>query len=438
MRAAALRGPLRLLAWLPVLGLLAATHPPRHVEVLRSTGGLPAHIVGAFREPSVFQQAADGRYFVFDRRGQTVHRIDADHGAATRVVQIGPEDGRILGASTFDLGPDSRFVVADAPGGRERVQTFDLDGARVGSFRLPGKAAPRLTIGAIVLNGVGSLEFTGRSMLMSQPESGGLITRFSLIGRPYQTFGVLRTTGHEAGPGPAPRAEQRTAVGRSARRSLLRLPGGPADVPEIRPGRDLPLRAAHRGDRSRPHHQQVADDLATRPDDRDRTLPVVPPTVRTAAVDRAGNLWVALSAPVLYVYDPTGEKIRTVRLEPPAPCARPAALPGRHPAARRARLLRVHGRGERATVPPRKSAGAHPKPARALRHRRPLVLLAVCSASGKVVWAGRFSSGSGDPDTRHRRAFACPTSETRFWRVPCSNCKTTSAEQDRRQRPATR
>ena len=162
MRAAALRGPLRLLAWLPVLGLLAATHPPRHVEVLRSTGGLPAHIVGAFREPSVFQQAAD-------RRGQAVHRIDADHAAATRVVQIGPEDGRILGASTFDLGPDSRFVVADAPGGRERVQTFDLDGARVGSFRLPGKAAPRLTIGAIVLNGVGSLEFTGRSMLMSQP-----------------------------------------------------------------------------------------------------------------------------------------------------------------------------------------------------------------------------------------------------------------------------
>ena len=325
MRAAALRGPLRLLAWLPVLGLLAATHPPRHVEVLRSTGGLPAHIVGAFREPSVFQQAADGRYFVFDRRGQTVHRIDADHGAATRVVQIGPEDGRILGASTFDLGPDSRFVVADAPGGRERVQTFDLDGARVGSFRLPGKAAPRLTIGAIVLNGVGSLEFTGRSMLMSQPESGGLITRFSLIGRPYQTFGVLRTTGHEADrdlhlalnsglPLADPRGDHYFVF--QAGRPMFRKydQDGTFLFERHIEGTDLD-----------PIINKLPTIWPTRPDDRDRTLPVVPPTVRTAAVDRAGNLWVALSAPVLYVYDPTGEKIRTVRLEAAGP-VRPSSL----------------------------------------------------------------------------------------------------------------
>jgi|TARA_Y100000780_G_C13644366_1_gene401895 hypothetical protein len=52
-----------------------------------------------------------------------------------------------------------------------------------------------------------------------------------------------------------------------------------------------------------------------RTDPDGRTLPVVPPSVRTAAVDQSGNLWVALSVQFLYVYDPTGEKIRTIRLD---------------------------------------------------------------------------------------------------------------------------
>ena len=287
----------------------------QHVEVLRSSGGLPPHIVGAFREPSVFQQAPDGRYFVFDRRGQEVHRIDRDRTAATRIVQVGPEAGRILGASTFDLGPGSRFVVADAPGGRERVQTFDLDGRRLGSFRLPGRAAPRLTLGPIVLNGVGSLEFTGRSMLMNQPEIGGLITRFSLDGHPYQTFGVFRATGHE-----------------SDRDLHLALNSG---LPLVDPrgdhyfvfqaGRPLFRKYDRNGALLFERHIEGAelDPLInalptvwpTRPDDRGRELPLVPPTISTAAIDRAGNLWVALSTPFLYVYDPSGEKIRTVRLQ---------------------------------------------------------------------------------------------------------------------------
>ena len=118
----------------------AGAAQPVPVTELRSTGGLPAPVVGRFREPAVFQQASDGVYFVFDRRAQTVSRIDAD-GGVTTVVEIGPERGRILGASAFDLGPNGRFVVADAPEGRERVQLFDRkccnfvnsDGGRSGS-----------------------------------------------------------------------------------------------------------------------------------------------------------------------------------------------------------------------------------------------------------------------------------------------------------------
>ncbi len=298
-----------------VLFLLVAPEAAHHVEVLRSTGGLPPHIVGTFREPSVFQQAPDGRYFVFDRRGQAVHRIDRDRTASTRIVQVGPEAGRIVGASTLDLGPGSRFVVADAPGGRERVQTFDLDGGRLGSFRLPGRAAPRLTLGTVVLNGVGSLDYTGRSILMNQPEIGGLVTRFSLNGHPYQTFGVFRATGHEAD-----------------RDLHLALNSGiPLEAPDgdhyfvFQGGRPLFRKYDRNGNLLFERHIEgveldpIVNALPTvwptRPDDRGRELPVVPPTVRTAAVDRAGNLWVALSTPFLYVYDASGEKVRTVRLQ---------------------------------------------------------------------------------------------------------------------------
>jgi hypothetical protein len=42
-------------------------------------------------------------------------------------------------------------------------------------------------------------------------------------------------------------------------------------------------------------------------------LPLVAPTVRTAAVDRSGSLWVSFVQPVTYVFDGFGEKIRTVQ-----------------------------------------------------------------------------------------------------------------------------
>ena len=169
----------------------------RPVEEIRSTGGLAPHVVGQFRTPAGFRQASNGDYYVFDRRSHSVSRVDAS-GAATQIVRIGPEDGRLLGASAFHMTPDGRFVVADAPEGRERVQIFEPDGTRIGGFRLPGRAAPRITLGDLVLSGIASLQFTGRAIVMSQPELGGLMTEFSLAGHPFRTFGVFRRTGHEA------------------------------------------------------------------------------------------------------------------------------------------------------------------------------------------------------------------------------------------------
>ena len=42
-------------------------------------------------------------------------------------------------------------------------------------------------------------------------------------------------------------------------------------------------------------------------------MPLVTPTIRTAAVDRAGNLWIAFVVPYTYVYDRDGDKTRTVQ-----------------------------------------------------------------------------------------------------------------------------
>src|SRR6185295_19806531 len=42
-------------------------------------------------------------------------------------------------------------------------------------------------------------------------------------------------------------------------------------------------------------------------------LPLVSPTIRTAAVDQRGRLWVSFVAPFTYVYDGDGDKTRTVQ-----------------------------------------------------------------------------------------------------------------------------
>jgi hypothetical protein len=45
----------------------------------------------------------------------------------------------------------------------------------------------------------------------------------------------------------------------------------------------------------------------------DREVPLVTPAVRAAAADRRGRLWISLNQPYTYVYDPQGDKIRTVQ-----------------------------------------------------------------------------------------------------------------------------
>src|SRR5215210_850321 len=132
---------------------------PQRAETLRSVAALPAHIAGAFEEIGACHLSPEQDYIIFDRRAHAVSRV-ARNGAGSiqGIVQIGVEPGRILSPIAFDSFTDGTFIVADAPGGVERIQLFLSSGSRVGGFTLPRRSAPRVTLGNfIVVNGVGSV-----------------------------------------------------------------------------------------------------------------------------------------------------------------------------------------------------------------------------------------------------------------------------------------
>src|SRR5829696_10159715 len=111
------------------VGLLGFQANPR-IHTLQSTGGLPAHVAGVFREPVAFQQTDAGQYFIFDRRAHAVYTIAGD--APKKILDIGSEPGRVLDPTAFDLDPsDGSFVVADAPLRRPRIQVFNAAGSRL-------------------------------------------------------------------------------------------------------------------------------------------------------------------------------------------------------------------------------------------------------------------------------------------------------------------
>lgn len=283
------------------------------VEVLRSVGGLPPHIVGLFEEPLSFQQAPGGAYYVFDRRGHTVYAVDAARTAAVKLVEIGPETGRIIQPRGFDTSPAGPFVVADAPRGIERVQIFGASGTRLGGFALPVRErSTTVALGALVLSGIGSIEYGNDSLLISHPESGALITEYSTAGRTRRSVGRLRATGHEQDPD--------LHLGLNAGLPLLDPTGGYFYV--FLGGRPMFHKYDADGRLLFERHIEGAEIdryLATLPGRwptrrvEDRELPLVTPAIRAAAVDPRGQLWVSLIQPYTYVYDAQGDKVRSVQ-----------------------------------------------------------------------------------------------------------------------------
>ena len=284
------------------------------VDALRAVTALPVEIVGEFREPLGYERLASGEALVFDRRGHAVYGVPADGRAARKLVAIGGEDGRVIEPSAFDAQPDGTFVVADAPNGRERVQIFTSDGRRAGGFQLPGRATARVTLGALSLSGVGTLQFTGRSVLISQPETGGLMTEYGLAGTPVRTIGRLRATGHEG--------DRDLHLALNAGIPLKAADGGywfvfiagePA-ISRFDAGGALVFHRRMQGKELDPVVAAIPSVWPRRAIDGTE-VPLVTPVVRTAALDPAGRLWVSFIVPFTYVFDSLGEKVRTVQFQ---------------------------------------------------------------------------------------------------------------------------
>ena len=277
-------------------------------DIIRSVGAVPAHIAGQFRNPLGFQQSKDGQYYVFDQRAHTVFSIDATMTTSRQVVMIGAEAGRIIDPTAFAVEPDGTFVVADAPNGRERIQIFSAAGFRIGGFMLPGRMQTRVTLGDVVLNGIGSLQYTGRSILMSQPETGGLIAEYTLQGHVNRLIGTLRATGHEN--------DRDLQVALNCGIPLVDPRGGlwfvfQTGLPVFQKY-DAEGRLIYERRIQGPEIDPVVAALPTtwrRRKIDDHEVPLVPPNVRAAAVDAAGNLWISFVAPYtlpfIHISEPT-------------------------------------------------------------------------------------------------------------------------------------
>jgi hypothetical protein len=321
VRAARVTGAAALLLiTITLAGTALRAWPP---DVLSSVNAVPAHIAGAFNTPLAYQMQPDGTAYVFDRREHTVYRIDAARTKAAAIVQIGAESGRLLQPSAFDSAADGSFVVADAPRNKERIQVFYRDGFRVGGFELTGGTLPRITLDSLVLNGIGSLCYTGTTILISRPETGGLITEYDLYGRALRTIGRLRATGHEADaalhlafnsgvPLAIPtKANGAKAGGAAGGFYFVFQSGAPVFQRYDEQGTLLYER--------RIQGRELDTLLAQQPSRwprrtiGDNEIPLVSTTVRTARVDPEGRLWVSLAVPFTYVYDLDGDKIRTVQ-----------------------------------------------------------------------------------------------------------------------------
>ena len=294
------------------IALLGTQTAALQLEVLRSVGSLPPHIVGTFENPVGFQQSANGTYYVFDRRAQAVYSVDAARTRAQKVVEIGGEEGRIIQPTGFDVSRDGHIVVADVPRQQQRVQTFDAQGVRQTGFFLPGQPAARVTIGNLMLNGAGSIQHAGATLLISHPESGALFTEYSPGGYAQRSIGRLRTTGFED--------DRELHVAMNAGLPLVDPTGGffyvfITGTPLIRkydPNGALVYERHIEG-------RELDDYLAAQPKKwprrrvQDKEVPFVTPAISAAAVNARGELWVSFSVPYTYVYDRDGDKIRTVQ-----------------------------------------------------------------------------------------------------------------------------
>ena len=268
----------------------------------------------AFAEPAGYGRVPDGPAYVFDRRGHSVHTVNPGDRSVRTLVAIGGEPGRLLEPSAFDVAADGSFAVADAPGGRERIQVFGPAGIRIGGFTRAGRTAARVAIGSLVLSGVGSLVYTGPTVVLSGSDTGWLLTVHAAR-RAYPQ--------HRPAPRHRPRRRSRTAP-RAERRSRAPRWGTAASSSSSSPARRPSAGTSAPGEmmfeRVIQGRDLESDPVAVLP----QRWPPAPSVCAGGAAGRRqssaprlsireGALWVSFVLPFTYVFDADGEKIRTVQ-----------------------------------------------------------------------------------------------------------------------------
>ena len=293
--------------------ILVTTFSALPVETLRSIASLPAHVAGSFQDFAACHVTPEGDFLIFDRRAHSVYRVARDGaGGPKMILQIGVKKGEILRPMAFASALDGTFVVADSPGGQDRIQIFMYLGAQVGGFTLPARSVPRVVLGDVVLSGVGSVDYNGKTLLISHPDANGtLITEYNVDGTVLRSFGELRKTGHEAD------RDLHLALNGGL---PLGIPGGGyyfvfvTGVPMFRKydanGQLLFERHIEGSDLDA--HIRALPGTWPRRKIGGGEFPIVPPAIRTAVVDASGQLWVSLIGSKTYVYDPSGDKVRVV------------------------------------------------------------------------------------------------------------------------------
>ena len=228
-------------------------------------------------------------------------------------MEIGSETGRVLQPTAFDVADTGDFIVADAPGRRPRVSVFQASGQVLNTFSVAASESPRVIVDNFVLNGIAAARYTGTTMLLNQPERGALVTEYSVTGAVQRQIGVLRRTGYEADPDV--HLAFNTALPLPARDggTWVVFLSGPPMFRKYSPSGSLEFERVIQGREIDPLVLQMPTQWPRRRID-DVTYPMVAPMVRTAAVDRAGRLWVAMPTSHVYVFDEDGEKVRTLQL----------------------------------------------------------------------------------------------------------------------------
>ena len=289
----------------------AFSPPPERLVAVRA---LPPEIAGRFRDLADLQQAADGSYYAFDRMSHSVHRLNAGWTSMTRIVSIGQAKGELLQPSAFDSASDI-FAVSDAPFGVDRIQIFYKDGTPLGAFQPRIRSLPRVTLGSAVMNGAGSLALTSDRILLSEPDTGWLVSEYCIDGALKRNVGQLRATGHED--------DADVHIGLNTGIPLAAADGGVWFV--FQAGVPLLRKYDARGELQFERHiegveldtvvQTLPITWPRRRTGDGRELPLILPNVQAAAIAPDGSIWIALSLPYVYVFDASGDKRRVVQLE---------------------------------------------------------------------------------------------------------------------------